>query len=664
MSEFIPVDTGPEPTTTVTTDVNHGVQAQTINGGVTMSLWPTEPELVACTPTRGDRRAAGDLYVPREGMDRARRDLRDERVALLAGRGNGWEIAALRLLETELAVKTVHLNPIRRLDSVRADELPRRGGYVWAARRRFDELAFRQAVDAVVAAEGYLVLLIEQPDEVPNALRQRVVFVGAPDAMALACMQIRDVCAPAEDKPLRVLDETFGPALRAGATPRKAVQAADLAVRQANGELSEGEALELFGEELAQAVRKWFEAERWMTEYTVMVAVAVLENMSADVVFAAAEQLELAVRAAELPADRAPRPRRVFTFARDNLLDTIGATVDRREHPRYSTLTEETVRFRRQDWARALVRHAWAQYPALQSTLVQWMVDSAEPAQGAPALCTVILDVPANDPLRHLTTLAGGARKDERVFAAVTLALLAGHFERQRLVDETLDRWIDAPAGVRRKLTAAMVLGLMYGTRPVKDGLDRLERIADTENKQLLDAVIWAVMTIRAHGRNQVPVLQTMCRWLCAPDEWDGRRVVALSVGWQVVGLGRSAGFEFPEPVEVDRPAATALTRALFGYIIRDGVFGARAIEVMIGLAERARHDPAAMRRLSDLMAMVLGDDSRRAARKALVLRHPYLRRRIGRLFRLVRLLGGRPWWAVVAGWWHGSRRAGDATGS
>jgi len=76
---------------------------------------------------------------------------------------------------------------------------------------------------------------------------------------------------------LRVLDETFGPVLRPGTLPQEAVRAAELAIRQATGELGENETIDEFNEKLSDAVGRWFDTGRWLTEYVAMVAVAVLE---------------------------------------------------------------------------------------------------------------------------------------------------------------------------------------------------------------------------------------------------------------------------------------------------------------------------------------------------------------------------------------------------
>ncbi|MBB5897529.1 hypothetical protein [Kutzneria kofuensis] len=125
---------------------------------------------------------------------------------------------------------------------------------------------------------------------------------------------------------------------------------------------------------------------------------------------------------------------------------------------------------------------------------------------------------------------------------------------------------------------------------------------------QQLNAVVWAVCRLFRRPANQITVLQAMCRWVYVADRTEGLRTIPLSVGLQLVGIEPDPDFDFP-PAEADRPTVRRLTVALFWHVLRD-------------------------------------------------------EGRIRRLFRLVRLLDGRPWWTVVAGWAHGSRRADQAAGS
>ncbi|MEV6604443.1 hypothetical protein [Kutzneria sp. NPDC051319] len=662
-AKFIPTNAVPETTTSnQASDVQNSVQASKIEGGVHLHAvaGPVE-DLVSGGPTPRELAAAGEFFVPRGGrFEEARQRLARDRVVLLGGNGNGWYIAAIHLLRQHSRTDIKGVNPPRHLNRERARHLKAGFGYVWQVREPLDEFQFEAVRNAVRDAGGYLVVLVHHQDEMPDALRAELVPLVAPNSMAVAEACVRATHSMDEDKQLWVLTETFGRSLQLGASPRKAARAAELAGRIVAGDVEAEEAVQQFDEELAGAVRRWFDTGRRLTEYVVMVAVAVLEHLTSNQVFEEAEELEQAIRVAELPEDKKPRPRRVFQFSRDELLATVGAKVERREHRLYAGLTEETVRFARKDWAPALLCHAWAQYPALQPILADWLARTSF-GKGVTALCTVVLGVPASDPLHFVRDFAGAPRSYKRMFAAATLSQLALEHDRRELVAETLNLWIEQRSGVWRKTTAAMVYGLPYGTREPGEALKQLERLGRAESPQQQNWVVWAVRELFRRPDNQITVLQAMCRWVYVADRTEGLRTIALSVGWALAGIDPDPDFWFPPAVGRDRLTVQRLLAALFWHVLRDEVFGARALQSMLELALSAHYDPKARERLIELFDLVLDGGSRRLAIRRLTEHHPRHRRRIRRLFRLFGLLEGRSWLAVLAGWGHGSRRVGQA---
>lgn len=98
-----------------------------------------------------------------------------------------------------------------------------------------------------------------------------------------------------------------------------------------------------------------------------------LENQPYDEVVESAIALDLVLRTAEMPEDRRPRPRRLFATSKEQALEAINACVVVRDHPAHRGLREETVRFERQDWAAAVLRHVWPAYPGAQVVLRDWM---------------------------------------------------------------------------------------------------------------------------------------------------------------------------------------------------------------------------------------------------------------------------------------------------
>jgi hypothetical protein len=236
------------------------------------------------------------------------------------------------------------------------------------------------------------------------------------------------------------------------------------------------------------------------------------------------------------------------------------------------------------------------------------------------------------------------------------LSQLAVEHDRRDLVAETIERWIKWH-GVWRKTTAAMAYGLSYGLSSPAESLVQLRRLGQTESPQLLNAVVWSLCRLLRRPANQITVLQAMCRWVYLADRTEGLRTIALSVGLQVVGIERDPEFYFPPAEEADRFTVQRLTVALFWHVLRDEVFGARTVLLMLADARIAHYDPKAHKRLFALMDMVLDGGSRRMAMRRMIEHHPRHRRRIRQLFRLCRRLAGRPWWTVLTGWMQGLRR-------
>jgi len=643
-------------------DIANLIQAQKVLGGIHVYADAASPDLVSGGPTPDELATARDFFVVRGGLDDAAWRLNRAGAVLLAGNGTGWYIAALRLLLEISPNGVAHVNPPRQLTAQWAYNLGGGTGYVWHARQAFEESSFNDVCNAVVNAGSKLVVLVHRPTEVPAPLRDRLVTLGAPDPGEVARACVRAERSAEEDKLLRLLDEIFGDSLGRGTSPRKAARAAELVIQHVAGELGATEAAEQFNDELSTAVQRWFDPGRSLAEYAVMAAVSVLEDLSSDAVFIQAAKLERAIRRAELPADKLPKPRPMFQFSRDELLAAIGATVERRDHPRHGGLAEEAVRFARHDWAAAMLRHAWTQYPALQPVFVNWMARKTVAAKGVPALCDVILDVPASDPLRFVEKLSSGWRPNRRAFAAATLSQLATQHSRHDLVAETLERWIKG-SNEYRKATAAMVYGLPYGLGTPNESLTQLVRIGRSYWDVQHHWVVWAVGELFRRPGNQLLVLEAMCSWIHLADRTGGLRTIALLAGRRLTGVGFGPESEFPAAAEQDRQDVRRLTVAVLWHVLCDATFGPEALDQLLGCAQLAHVDDKKRARLMALMDLVVDGVRPRVAMRRLVKEHPLLKRRIRRLFRRVRQLEERPWWAVVAGWAYGSRRSGQAVG-
>jgi len=210
-------------------------------------------------------------------------------------------------------------------------------------------------------------------------------------------------------------------------------------------------------------------------------AVAVLENQPYDEVVTYALDLDRRIREAELPEDKKLRPRRIFTNPKAVLLLDNKAQAQERPHPRHNGLNEETVRFCRQDWAGAVLSHVWQEYAAAHVVLIAWMCHYEFLARFTEAtrraLCTIIADVPAHEPLRWVERLAANRLQGQRTLAASILLRLADEHVLRPLVEQTLNEWVESGT-VNKKWTAAVVYGSPFGREDVPGALDKLERIA------------------------------------------------------------------------------------------------------------------------------------------------------------------------------------------
>ncbi|WAL66805.1 hypothetical protein ORV05_03050 [Amycolatopsis cynarae] len=523
----------------------NGAQAETIEEVKIWNIYKTiqsdEPDLLAWEANDEDLTQVRRQFIEPEGFTMAREALKTAPIVVLHGLGSG-RFAATRLLDELGYSRIVHLNSARRLGSIDEQELDGRVGYIWQrvgpGRTPMDNMDFARAVSLCRTKQCALVILFDRPEEIPGYAVSTAVKLEAPAPVEVAESVIRDRKHDEAGDILPLFHAGLALKLSVADPPHKAVRAAELAIELASGKIEESDALRLLDEDADRAVAALIE-DWWSTEeFTMFLAVAFLENKPFDRVAAQAVALDTLVRKAELPSDKTLRPRRIFTKPKDKLLRTIRAATARRTHPRHPGLQEQTVRFEQPDWADAVLRRFWQQYHLDHQTLLKWMCDSNEPEAAVKALCTVIVGVPAHDPLRPLETLAANNRLSHRYLAAQTLVKLADEHRHSGLVEETLDRWVESRSS-NYKFTAALYYGSRF-EQHTKRALAQLTRIARSEWRGPRNAVVAIMLALLAREKYRDLVLTTVNHWMNDPQslrDRDGLRAVALEIALWILGI-------------------------------------------------------------------------------------------------------------------------------
>jgi hypothetical protein len=629
--------------TTNTAHGNHyGLQAGMVGGDVTIySTGSPLPDLVASRTTVEEIDEVRHQFVPPHGIHPARRTLNDHHVVVLCGRGSGRSFTARRLLVDFGCTTVIDMNRDRALHTVRDSDLQRGEGYIWDGRDSgatpFTDREFSVLVSRAKQADCRVVIILDRKGQAPGSAVGNTVQLTPPAASEVALAAIRWRCPEAAEGPAMVLKSELDEALDDADPPEKATRAAVLAIRVSRGELDARSALDELREDVDGAVARWFAL--WSgIEIPKAVAVALLEHHPYDEVVPLVLELDEQIRRAELAEDKKLRPRRLFTKSKEELLRDVRAVTVIRDHPKHLGLKEETVRFERQDWASAVLRHVWSEYPVVRAVLRDWMCGTRMLSDFSDAtrraLCTIIAQVPAHDPLRMVDWLAGRHRVAQRVLAATTLTHLADDHNLLPLVNQTLEEWADRGAAYRQ-WTAAVVYGSPFGRRDTHNALVQLAKIGRTSRAVPQNAVVAGVLAMLGDQRHREHVLNTAVSWTNGQNRDNGLRPVSLSLGMWVTGFlwsdldSREFGKSFPRQVDT-----------LVRRVLADKEFGAIALSRLSDLADIAGWDEWSASELVYLATLITPNLrwwSRRRVVTELTDRHPLKRTEIRRSFRTAR---------------------------
>ncbi|GAB3584988.1 hypothetical protein GCM10027445_61910 [Amycolatopsis endophytica] len=636
-----------------------GVQAKEVHGDVVFNSFYTvrgnkPPELFDRRVSESELERVQECFVSPTSFEPASRVLRDYSVVVLHCPGTGRTTAGLRLLLDAGYQQLVHLSSDRTLGSIKDEELEPNHGYLWESvgleGTPLPTPDLRHMLSLVSDKSARLVIIVNYSSQIPAEAGQLSVELKAPDPFAVAhrTLDFEHATRAAHD----VLDDHLAAHLAVGDPPYKAARAAELAILIDEGELDSVTALRELTESVDQALEDIIDTSWSTVVYTMLLSVAFFHDKPFDDAAHHAAKLDELVRAQELPEDKTLRPRRVFAHPKDQLLRQIRATTETRDHPRHAGLKEQTVRFLRPDFAAAVLRRFWQQYHLEHRILLNWMCGTGMEEAAVQALCTVILQVPARDPLRQLDNLAASNSHLQRRLAVRTLTRLVYVHKMTALVKQTVENWVTG--SVNRQRTAALVYASRYGRDDLERTLEQLGKIGRSDSWQVRSTVVGAVLGILAlPGRHEL-VLKTVAGWVDAGKanrKNANLRQVGLELAMWVVGVLPEAadlplnrtnlGEQYPKTI-----------RTLTGEVVQDPDFGERMFSHLAKLAasSRSRRADQPLSRNEDTLLRVvhlLYPDLRWWARfqTGLVLRvqHPQRRATIRRILRTAQQLERRP---------------------
>ncbi|HVK24136.1 MAG TPA: hypothetical protein VM677_22515 [Actinokineospora sp.] len=573
--------------------VNNGVQVASADSVHFHASWAAETTVIMRRAGAAELEDVRRHFVAPGRFDDAVAILAKDRIVVLSGQGTGRSHAARRLL-VGVSIAVAELKRDRPLDALVESDLSAGEGYLWdcggPGGLSVEGWEFDHAQHIVRAAGGYLVIIVDDPRQMPAHARRQVVGLGVPDPVEVAVDHLR---TGQTDDAMQAFKGCLVDRLRPGDPPRKAAFAADLARRVAHEGLAVGAAqaeLDMdTGGAVAEVMTTWS-----VFDHCLSFTVAILENEPYELVVKEALKLESLIMA----ADRGELGVRRTGFDRTKsaMLATVRAGTVVRDHSRFPGLTEETVSFTRPDWASAALLHTWREYHLAADALLKWMCDrellSTFPGATARALCLLITALPAHDPLAPVRSLSGKSDQLQRDTARDVLMRLADDYELEPVVRQTLDEWI-ASARSYRPAIAAWVYGSRFAGHDLDHALAGLGKLASNGYRRVQAAVVRAVLTLLSRAEYRDAVVAAVVQW-CRAGHPAG-----LSVAMWVLGFSSDPAVDTPDParLSVEYPAESA---ELLAAVLADPDLGVVAVRWM---ARKARVGSPDLVRVATLVA-------------------------------------------------------------
>jgi hypothetical protein len=425
--------------------------------------------------------------------------------------------------------------------------------------------------------------------QVPRDVAAHGVGLTAPDAMVIAEAAVLE--QDGTDAAAQVLHDEFAEKLSAGVSPGVALQAAALAIRVTNGELSAEVARQTLTEGVEKEVAERIDGSWHSMEFTMMFAIALLENEPFEEVVRQQRKLDDLVRRRELPSDAKFRPRRAFHKPNDQVLMTVGAHTELRDNPSHQGLREMTVQFTRPGWAAAVLCRIWQHYHADHDLLLEWMCEpemsQAHFENCVWALSTLVSQVPAHDRMGELQRLVDDGSVSTWFLVAATLFRLKNTQAFTDLVDRTVRRWA-AEKPYRRRCAAIVFYGHLYERSDQHELLDRIAEIAKDARPWVSIAVVGTVVGLLRKPERLDKLLPIVVDWSAergSRGKLDGRRATALNIGMYVLGLHSDA-----RDADLDHDLADLVLR-----------FPLECRCLLRRIMESPKHSDGALERMQDL---------------------------------------------------------------
>lgn len=606
-----------------------------------------------------------------ENFDSAEHVLTTKKAVVLIGPGSGRTFAGLRLLADQACTRLVHLSPERQMGDVDDDELRPGDGYLWDLSEQgtqpFKGWQINRVRQQVMRTHDCrLVIVLNDRTQVAPQADDLCVELKPPNAVTLAASAIdREWSGDGVESAQRILADVFAELLHMGASPEQAQFAADLAIRVARGELTVEDGRKEFDAGFDREVANIM-SDSWETiEYTLMFAVALLQDEPFDEVVEQARSLDDSVRQKQLKEGKKLRPRQAFVKPNDELIRMVRARTDMRDNPSHPGLTVETVHFARRGWAAAVLCRIWQHYHVDRDLLLEWMcgpdMSRRHFSASVWALYTLITQVPAGDRLRELHRLAARRGFDSRRLAAATLARLDDTAGFEQLVQQALAEWVDGEV-IYHKCAALVFYEYRFEQSGEQAVLDNIAEIARQPAASIRGTAAGVVLRLMTSQDRFEPVLRSVVGWVA--DEKSARRKDGLRPVAQLIGMYLLRMIEIDRRIKLELDPADVADRyphecqRLVVQIMDDRLYGREVLNYLsdltvwhdlVAVDETARQHATELVRITRLLAPGLRWWERRRTVSRLRRRYPTRRTDIRHVFRIARkaertgLCGGVP---------------------
>jgi hypothetical protein len=516
------------------------------------------------------------VFVEPAEHPRAIRILREQRLVVLRGpASNGKRALALHLLKAEGARRVVELGPDT--DPAKLATYPFAGQFGYLidtllpeSARQLTSFMLRRLGAVLGDRNSYLVLTIDLRPDIPlDAARDYLVdCLDVPDPAAMLrrhlAWYLRGTAAGSGER-MEVGHDEVAEYLRLHPRPVSVDRLARLLRPVVLGQGTLATALQQASSDPGEQAASIFAGDLDLSQWSLVVALAVLHGASYQTVLRAAEQLASRLRRDLQHGGRLaswepgiPRLQRI-SQARARL-------VDDQEMLQYGLVQVERVVFEHPELQPAVLDHVWRRYDQLRRPLLEWLRELGGEADrelqiGAATAVGYLLP----HAFRHLynEVLWPWARSDEeaaRTTAARAFGVPIRHPQLAPVVLAILSDWADPNAYWELRWTAAESYGRAVGAHYPEAALRDLRLIGKTDDDRLNWIAGYGLSYLAVNGR-LTEVVAALLEWT-NPGTVRPLRSTGL-VGFCELALRSDTSPRMPghSPVLLERAAEGAVSR-------------------------------------------------------------------------------------------------------